>query len=88
LPQLSQDEVFAHLKRFWYDNALSASEQVWGCLQHIADPDRILFGSDWPFANARVTAEAVKTYEALAIPPAQRSAIDRDNALKLFPQFA
>ncbi len=88
LPQLSQDEVFASLKRFWYDNALSASEQAWGCLRHIADPDRILFGSDWPFANARVTAQALEAYAALPLPPAQRDAIDRGNALKLFPQFA
>jgi len=88
LPQLSQDDVFVSLKRFWYDNALSTSEQAWGCLQHIADPARILFGSDWPFANARVTAQAVKTYEALPLSPAQRDAVDRGNALKLFPQFA
>ena len=89
LPQLSRDEVFAQLKRFWYDNALSPGEQTWGCLQHIADPDRIVFGSDWPFANARVTAEAIRTYEALeAISAAQRAAIDRGNALALFPQFA
>ena len=89
LPQLSQDEVFAHLRHFWYDNALSASEQVWGCLTHIAAPDRIVFGSDWPFANARVTAEAIQTYEALgALSPSQRAAIDRGNALALFPQFA
>ena len=88
LPQLSQAEIFASLRRFWYDTALSASAPAWGCLQHIADPDRIVFGSDWPFANARVTAEAIKTYEALALAPAQRDAIDRGNALKLFPQFA
>jgi predicted TIM-barrel fold metal-dependent hydrolase len=88
LPQLSQDDVFASLKRFWYDNALSASEQAWGCLQHIADPARVLFGSDWPFANARVTAQGVKTYEALPLSPTLRDAIDRGNALKLFPQFA
>jgi predicted TIM-barrel fold metal-dependent hydrolase len=51
--------------------------------------DQIVFGSDWPFANARVTAEAVKTYEALdALSPTQRTAIDRGNALRLFPQFA
>jgi 6-methylsalicylate decarboxylase len=88
LPQLSQDDVFACLKRFWYDNALSASEPAWGCLQHIADPDRIVFGSDWPFANARVTAAAIESYQALALSPAQRDAIDRANALALFPQFA
>jgi predicted TIM-barrel fold metal-dependent hydrolase len=89
LNQISQDEVFALLKRFWYDNALSPGEQTWGCLQTIASPDQIVFGCDWPFANVRVTAEAMKTYEALdALSPQQRAAIDRGNALTLFPQFA
>ena len=78
LKQMSQDEVFALLRRFWYDNALSPGEQTWGCLENVAAPEQIVFGTDWPFANVRVTAEAMKTYEALdAISPAQRAAIDR-----------
>ena len=36
----------------------------------------------------RVIAEAVRTYEGVAMPPEQRDAIDRSNALSLFPQFA
>jgi predicted TIM-barrel fold metal-dependent hydrolase len=87
LPQISREDVFAQLRRFWYDVALSPAEQTWGCLEHVAAPDRIVFGSDWPFANARVTAEAIRSYEALALVPAQRAAIDRGNALKLFPQL-
>ena len=50
--------------------------------------DQIVFGSDWPFANSGVIAEAVRTYEGVAMPPDQREAIDRGNALSLFPQFA
>ena len=89
LKPLTQAEVFGLLKRFWYDNALSPGAQTWGCLAHVASMDRIVFGSDWPFANARVTAAALETYEALdAITPAQRAAIDRGNALRLFPEFA
>jgi predicted TIM-barrel fold metal-dependent hydrolase len=89
LKQLSKDEVFALFRRFWYDNALSPGEQTWGSLENVAAPEQIVFGTDWPFANVNVTAEAMKTYEALdAITPAQRSAIDRGNALRLFPQLA
>jgi len=89
LKQMSPEHVLGLLRRFWYDNALSPGAQTWGCLENVASPDRIVFGTDWPFANTRVTAEAMKTYEALdAVPPAQRSAIDRGNALRLFPQFA
>jgi predicted TIM-barrel fold metal-dependent hydrolase len=89
LKQLSQEQVFGLLKRFWYDNALSPGAQTWGCLENVAAPDQIVFGTDWPFANANVTAAAMKTYESLAaISPAQRAAIDRGNALRLFPQLA
>ena len=88
LPQLTQDDVFALLKRFWYDNALSCGAPTWGCLQHVASPDQIVFGSDWPFANALVTAAALATYEALAaLSPAERTAIDRGNALRLLPRL-
>jgi len=58
-------------------------------LAGVAAPERIVFGSDWPFANARVIAEAVMAYEAVtSISPAQRAAVDPPNALSLFPQFA
>jgi predicted TIM-barrel fold metal-dependent hydrolase len=89
LKQLSQEQVFALLRRFWYDNALSPGMQTWGCLENVASPDRIVFGTDWPFANVNVTAAAMKTYESLpAISSAERAAIDRGNALRLFPQLA
>jgi 6-methylsalicylate decarboxylase len=88
LEQITPAQVYARLKRFWYDNALSPTAETMACLAGVAEPDHIVFGSDWPFANARVIAEAVKTYEASPMPQAQRDAIDRGNALSLFPQFA
>jgi len=88
LPQIPPDEIFARLGHFWYDTALSPTPQTTACLAGVARPERIVFGTDWPFANARVIAEASKLYEAAA-PSAgvERAAIDRGNALALFPQF-
>src|SRR6185503_80586 len=89
LQQMSRDDVLGLLRRFWYDNALSPGAQTWGCLSQVAAPEQIVFGTDWPFANVRVTEAAMKTYESLAaITPAQRAAIDRGNALRLLPQLA
>ena len=53
LKQLPQEQVFGLLRRFWYDNALSPGAQTWGCLENVAAPDQIVFGTDWPFANVR-----------------------------------
>src|SRR5712691_11321749 len=89
MPQMSREQILARLERFWFDIALSPSPQTMECLAGVAAPDRIVFGSDWPFANAKVIAEAVKTYESVtSLPDRQRIAIDRGNALSLFPQFA
>jgi predicted TIM-barrel fold metal-dependent hydrolase len=89
MPQIPREEVYARFRRFWYDIALSPASETIASLDAIAAPERIVFGSDWPFANTRVIAEAVKTYEtSVPISEATRSAIDRGNALALFPQLA
>lgn len=87
LEQISPAQVYGRLRRFWYDNALAPTAETFECLKGVAPLDQIVFGSDWPFANARVIAEAVRTYEGVAMPQQQREAIDRNNALSLFPQF-
>ncbi|PWT92249.1 MAG: amidohydrolase [Proteobacteria bacterium] len=86
--QWSRDDVYERLGRFWYDNALSPTAETLTCLERVAMPERIVFGSDWPFANAKVIAEAVRTYEDVAMSQSQRSSIDRGNALALFPHLA
>ena len=88
LEQMSPGEVYERLRRFWYDNALAPTAETFECLKGVAKPGQIVFGTDWPFANAGVVAEAVRTYEGVAMPREQRDAIDRGNALSLFPQFA
>ena len=87
LPQLSRAQVFAGLKNYWYDNALSPTAETMHALGPVALPDHVVFGSDWPFANARVIAEAITTHTQ-SIPEPQRSAIDRRNAESLFPRLA
>jgi predicted TIM-barrel fold metal-dependent hydrolase len=88
LPQLSRDQVYAALRHFWYDNALSPGEQTFGALDHVARPERIVFGTDFPFANPRVIAEALSTYESGFLSEERRFAIDRGNALGLLPKYA
>jgi predicted TIM-barrel fold metal-dependent hydrolase len=85
LTQRSRADIFAGLKTFWYDNALASGPQSMATLAQIAAPERILFGSDWPFCNTRVVAEEVADFTAPGFLASDaRAAIARENALKLF----
>jgi predicted TIM-barrel fold metal-dependent hydrolase len=88
MPQWSREEFAAKLRHFWYDIAISSGPTTMGALKTVADPGRIVFGSDWPFVQEPLVAEAIKLHEAPGLhSEAERAAIDRGNALKLFPQF-
>ncbi|MGA8613771.1 MAG: amidohydrolase family protein [Xanthobacteraceae bacterium] len=87
LQQRSREQIFAALKRFWYDNALASGVESMGTLSRIAAKERILFGSDWPFCNEPVVAEEVKDFTAPGfLAPDAIAMIARENALRLFPQ--
>lgn len=85
----SEERILAGIRSFWFDTALSPSRQTMGCLKEVAEPSRILFGSDWPFAPAAITAKSIAALNAPDfLGNAERRAIERDNALSLFPRFA
>jgi 6-methylsalicylate decarboxylase len=86
---MSAESVLSGVRRFWYDIALSPTPTAIRALQEFAQPERILFGSDWPYANATVVEQAETIYEQPGVlDAAQRAAIDRGNALALFPRLA
>lgn len=81
-------DVLDDFAGFWFDTALSSSAAALPTLLAFAKPGHVLFGSDWPFApDAAVHyfAAGLDTYPGLD--PAARSAIDRGNALALFPRL-
>lgn len=89
LPQWPREKFEKLLRHFWYDNALSCGPTTMGALKTVADPEKILFGSDWPFVQAPLVAEEVATHQMPGLhTEAERAAIDRGNALKLFPGLA
>jgi predicted TIM-barrel fold metal-dependent hydrolase len=89
LKQRTREEIFAGLRTFWYDNALASGAAPMAALSHIAAPERIVFGSDWPFCNDRVVKEEVADFTAPGfLAPETLAMIARDNALELFPQRA
>lgn len=73
---------------FYFDTALSSSAAALPTLLAFAKPGHVTFGSDWPFAPVaagKLFAAGLETFSGLDT--AGRAAIDRDNALALFPRL-
>lgn len=85
------DGSYAHgielLRRFHFDTALSGSPYALPSLLAFADPSRVTFGSDWPYANKARSNHFTALYDQYALAPALREAINRGNAATLFPRF-
>ena len=77
----------ARLKRFYFDVALSSSPYALPSLLAFADPTHITYGSDWPFAPKERSWHFARLLDEFALTPAQRHAIDRGNAERLFPRL-
>lgn len=85
--------VASALRVLHYDVAECSAPGPLKCLMEIADPSRVLFGSDFPFSRHRTPRDDVKShihaFEGFDDwSPTARRAIESDNALKLFPRFA
>lgn len=78
-------ELFA---RFHYDVALSSTPTTLPSLLAVADPSRLLFGSDFPFNPALGVRYMAGRYAACELPRDLRHGIDRGNAETLFPRLA
>ncbi|BBZ09938.1 amidohydrolase family protein [Mycobacterium branderi] len=73
---------------FYFDTALSSSAAALPTLLAFAKPGHITFGSDWPFAPVaagKLFAAGLETYPGLD--SGSRNAIERTNALALFPRL-
>lgn len=73
---------------FYFDTALSSSAAALPSLLAFAKPGHVTFGSDWPFAPiaaGRLFAAGLETYSGLGTEA--RTAIERTNALALFPRL-
>jgi predicted TIM-barrel fold metal-dependent hydrolase len=82
------DGALASIKRFWFDTALSGDAVPLAALKAVADPSRILFGSDYPYVSENVVAAETRGFDFWAgFNDAERAAVNRTNATVLFPRF-
>ena len=80
-----------YLRSFWYDIAQAVLPPTLRIIQDIAGPDRLLFGTDYPYSarGEAVISDAIEGVEQFeGFDEAARRRIDRENALELFPRFA
>lgn len=77
--------VLPELERLYYDTALSANWLAFRSLLELVSTDKILFGSDYPFAPEATMTATVRGLIELGLEPAALRGIERDNALALFP---
>ncbi len=80
--------VLTYLRRFYLDTATSVSRPSMATLRELVEPNRLLFGSDAPYATERQTERQIEQLVAgnfWSIDYAAR--VERSNALSLFPTY-
>lgn len=78
-----------YLQRLYYDTTLSTSEQVLAALRQFVPQSQVLFGSDYPLVpEGVVQTERSMLESSNLLDDGMRRAINRDNALALFPRLA
>ncbi|RPD75837.1 2-amino-3-carboxymuconate-6-semialdehyde decarboxylase [Lentinus tigrinus ALCF2SS1-7] len=83
----SHAQIVEDAKSFYFDTALSTDKHVLDLLTAWAGPDRILFGSDFPYAPTEGIKYFGKHLDEYRMSEEDRRKIYRENALALFPRF-
>jgi len=85
---LDVEQFYKTLNGFYYDLAGFPLPRQLGPLLQIADPKRIVYGSDWPYTPEPLAAKLNQQLnETTLLSPQMRKDFLRENALSLFPQF-
>ena len=90
LPEpLDSEHVFGLLRKLHFDLAGFPVPRQLELLLQIADPARLLYGSDWPFTPEAAVLKLAETLDNTPLlKPALRQRILHDNALALFPRLS
>ena len=82
-------DVIPTLRTLYYEIASTTAGYALRSLQEVADPTHILWGSDLPFVYGKRLQDEVDHWEAYdGFSADQRMAVERENAVRLFPRFA
>lgn len=76
------------LRSFWFDTALTPSDYSMPSLLALADPGRIVYGSDFPYVTPEKIAGFAERLDAYPLDAELREAIDHGNAEQVLPGLA
>lgn len=83
------EQLLATFKKFYWDTALSSGPAAFPSFLAFADHERILFGSDFPYAPEAVATKFTQILdEQTGLDHAQKFAINCGNAKRLFTRLA
>jgi predicted TIM-barrel fold metal-dependent hydrolase len=79
------DGALAYMERMWFDTGLSNNPVALAAVRELAGIERIVFGTDWPYA---VLPEGGDPAPDLGLTPADRAAVDGTNVAALVPRLS
>jgi 6-methylsalicylate decarboxylase len=82
--EVTPNGVLPELRKLYYDTANAATPASLAALRLMAPADHILFGTDYPFLDA---TSCVEDLAKTQLSEAERSAIERGNAIALLPRL-
>lgn len=83
----SIDEIREEVRSFWYDTALSGNPDVIELLMNFAQKERILYGSDYPYADEKSIEVFTSGLDGMKMSAEMRERIEWRNAVELFPRL-
>jgi 6-methylsalicylate decarboxylase len=82
-------EILQQFQTYYFDVALSSSAAALPTLRAFAKKGHIMYGSDYPYAPVQVSASFARKFDAYtALSEDEHGAINRGNAVVLFPRLA
>lgn len=84
-PEKMPAGVVAEVRRFFYDTAQSCNPATMAALREVADRNRILFGTDFPWGRAETHAADLAT---CGFSEEDLRAIDFENAVRIFSRVS
>ncbi|KAI0547698.1 amidohydrolase family protein [Xylaria curta] len=84
---MSAEDVISQAKSFYFDLALSGSNEMLPLILGFAEPGHLLFGSDFPHATTRFSQAFTKFIDEYPMSDEKRKEVYNGAALKLFPRL-